>query len=151
MANLVLDDAYVAFNSTALSTAISQVNISFTRDTVDDTTMGADTKSNFPSMKNWTANITFAQDFDASQVDSIVYTLANGSSTQARFAVDFRPTSAIVSTQNPRYTSYAMISDYGIMNASVGGFVQATINLVAAKSSTGGITTADIVRSTTST
>lgn len=151
MANLVLNDAYVAFNSTALSTAVQQVSINFTRDQADDTVMGANTKSNFPAMKNWTASITLAQDFDASQLDSILFTLANGSSTQARFSVDFRPTSAAVSTQNPRYTSYAMISDYGIMSGSVGDFAQATISLVAAKSSTGGATTADMTRSTTST
>jgi hypothetical protein len=151
MANLVLNDAYVAFNSTALSTAVQKVSISFTRDVADDTVMGANTKSNFPAMKNWSASITFAQDFDAAQVDSICYALANGASSQARFFVDFRPTSAACSTQNPRYTGYAMIPDYGIMNAGVGEFGQATISLVPAKSSTGGVTTADLTRSTTST
>lgn len=148
MANLVFSDAYVAFNSSALSTATQQVSISFTRDTVDDTVMGANTKSNFPALRNWNASLTFAQDFDASQIDSICYNLFNGSSTQARFLVEFRPTSASVTSSNPRYTGYAMISDYSPMNGNVGDFGQATISLVAAKASTGGATTADLTRST---
>lgn len=151
MANLVLSNAYVAFNSTALSTAVQNVNISFTRDVADDTVMGANTKSNFPALKNWSASITFAQDFDASQVDSHCFGLVNGTSTSARFYVDFRPTATAISTQNPAYVGYAMISDYGIMNGNVGDFAQATISLVPAKSSTGGVTTADLTRTTTST
>lgn len=148
MANLVFSDAYVAFNSTALSTATQHVDISFTRTTVDDTVMGANTKSNFPSLRDWKANITFAQDFDASNMDAICYTLFNASSTQNRFLLEFRPTSAAVTSSNPRYTGYGMIADYSPMDGNVGDFGQATLTLVPAKSSTGGATTADLTRST---
>lgn len=142
MATLVWDDAYVAFNSTALS-GVRSVTLTYQTETVDDTVMGADTKSNLPALKNWSASVTFAQDFNGATIDSQLNGLMG-----SRFAVEFRPTTSAVSTQNPKYTSYGIITDYGIFGGSVGEFAEASVSLVPAKSSTGGATTADLTRAT---
>lgn len=142
MATLVWDDAYVAFNSTQLS-GVRSVTINHQTNAVDDTVMGQDTMSNLPSLKNWSASVTFAQDFNGTTIDSQLNGLMG-----SRFAVEFRPTTSAVSTQNPKYTSYAMITDYGIFSGNVGDFAEASVSLVPCKSSTGGATTSDLARAT---
>lgn len=142
MATLVWDDAYVAFNSTQLS-GVRSVTINHQVNAVDDTVMGQDTMSNLPALKNWSASVNFAQDFNAAAIDAQLNGLMG-----SRFAVEFRPTTSAVSTQNPKYTSYAMITDYGIFGGSVGDFAEASVSLVPSKSSTGGTTTSDLSRAT---
>lgn len=142
MATLVWEDAYAAFNSTALS-GVRSVTINHQVNAVDDTVMGQNTMSNLPGLKNWSASVTFAQDFNAAAMDSQLNGLM-----ASRFAVEFRPTTSAVSTQNPKYTSYAMITDYAIYNSKVGDFAEATVSLVPCKSSTGGTTTSDLTRAT---
>lgn len=142
MATLVWDDAYVAFNSTALS-GVRSVTLNHQPNVVDDTVMGQDTMSSLPALKNWSASVTFAQDFNASAIDSQLNGLIG-----SRFSVEFRPTTSAVSTQNPKYTSYAIITDYGIFGGSVGDFAEASVSLTPAKSSTGGTTTSDLTRAT---
>ena len=145
MATLVLDDAYVIFNSTALS-GVRQVTINHQVNTADDTVMGQDTMSNLPAMKNWSGSITFAQDFNGAVIDSQLNGLIS-----SRFLMQVRVTSAARSTQNPEYQGYAMITDYGIFSGSVGDFAEASVSLVPAKSSTGGNSTPDLTRVTSST
>jgi hypothetical protein len=145
MANLVFDDCYVLMNSTAIS-GVKSVTINHKVNAVDDTVMGQDTMSNLPALKNWDASITFAQDFAASAIDSQLNGLL-----QSRFLLQVRVTSSARSTQNPEYQGYCMITDYGIFSGSVGDFAEAPISLVPAKSSTGGTSTADLTRTTSST
>lgn len=145
MATLVLDDAYVIMNSTAIS-GVRNVSLNHTVNTADDTIMGQDTMSNLPALKNWSASVTFAQDFSGTSIDSQMNGLIG-----SRFLFQVRATSAARSTQNPEYQGYAMITDYGIFSGSPGDFAEAPISLVPAKSSTGGTSTADLTRVTSST
>jgi hypothetical protein len=145
MATLVLDDCYVIMNSTAIS-GVRQVAINHQVNAVDDTVMGQDTQSNLPALKNWNASITFAQDFNGTAVDSQLNGLMG-----SRFLLQVRVTSSARSTQNPEYQGYAMITDYGIFSGSPGDFAEAPVSLVPAKSSTGGTSTADLTRVTSST
>lgn len=145
MATLVLDDAYVIMNSTAIS-GVRSVSVSHEVNAVDDTVMGQDTKSNLPALKDWKASITFAQDFNGTAVDSQLNGLIG-----SRFLLQIRVTSSARSTQNPEYQGYAMITNYDIFSGSVGDFAEAPISLVPAKSSTGGTSTADLTRTTSST
>lgn len=145
MATLVLDDAYIIMNSTAIS-GVKSVTVNHQVNAVDDTVMGQDTMSNLPALKNWSASVTFAQDFNAAAVDSQLNGLMG-----SRFLLQVRVTSSARSTQNPEYQGYAMITDYGIFSGSPGDFAEAPISLVPAKSSTGGTTTSDLTRTTSST
>lgn len=145
MATLVLDDAYVLLNSTAIS-GVRSVAINHQVNAADDTVMGQDTMSNLPALKNWNASLTFAQDFNGTAVDSQLNGLLG-----SRFLMQVRVTSSARSTQNPEYQGYAMITDYGIFSGSPGDFAEAPISLVPAKSSTGGTTTSDLTRVTSST
>jgi hypothetical protein len=145
MATLVLDDAYVIMNSTAIS-GVRQVAINHQVNAVDDTVMGQDTQSNLPALKNWNASITFAQDFNGAAVDSQLNGLIG-----SRFLLQVRVTSSARSTQNPEYQGYAMITDYSIFSGGPGDFAEAPVSLVPAKSSTGGNSTPDLTRTTSST
>lgn len=145
MATLVLDDAYVIMNSTAIS-GVRSVTVNHQVNAVDDTVMGQDTMSNLPALRNWSASVTFAQDFNGTVVDSQMNGLLG-----SRFLLQVRVTSAARSTQNPEYQGYAMITDYGIFSGSPGDFAEAPVSLVPAKSSTGGTTTSDLTRLTSST
>ena len=142
MGTLVWKDAYVAFNSTQLN-GVRSLTVNHQTETEEDTVMGQDTKSNLPALKNWSASVTFAQDFNAGAIDAQLFSLMG-----TRFAVEFRPTTAAVSTQNPKYTSYAILSDDGIFGGGVGEFAESPVSLVPAKSSTGGDTTSDLLRAT---
>ena len=145
MSTLVLDDCYVIMNSTAIS-GVRSVTVNHQVNAVDDTVMGQDTMSNLPALRNWSASITWAQDFNGTAVDSQLNGLLG-----SRFLFQARVTTSARSTQNPEYQGYAMITDYGIFSGSPGDFSEASVSLVPAKSSTGGTTTSDLTRVTSST
>lgn len=118
MAKFVLKDAYVAINGTAISDHVSSCEVESTFDEVDFTAFGP---SNYremgQGMGDATITLTVFQDYAASSIDSIFWPLSQSGGT---FGVEVRPTSAAVSTTNPKYTMTGRLFQFNPLAGAVG-------------------------------
>lgn len=127
MATLVLTDAFISIDSNDVSADGNQVSISYEAESVDETAFGDSTRINKGGLKNWSMDITFNQDFAASQLDSILFPLVG-----TTVAVAVRPTSASVGTGNPSYNGTGLIQSYAPLGNSVGDLATASLNITCA-------------------
>lgn len=139
MAMLTYTNAYIAWNSTALSTNARSITLNYEVETQDNTTMGDTTHSVIPSLYSWSVDATLAQDFISGGLDGLLFSHI-GPST-AVYTLEIRPTGSAVSTSNPKYSGNAMLSGYNPVSGSVGDFAEISLKFMAAKTSTGGAAT----------
>lgn len=116
MAFVVLKDASLVVNSVDLSDHIKQVTLNYSAEVLEDTAMGADTKSRVAGLKDWSLEVEFYQDYAASKVDATLFTLVGASS----FAVTLKPTSDAVSATNPSFSGSAVLPEYTPVSGEVG-------------------------------
>lgn len=117
MAKFVLKSATVTVNSVDLTDHISKCTIETTADEVDVTAFGSTYREILQGMGDATITLDFFQDFAASKVDATIWTLANAGTT---FPVTVKPTSAAVSSTNPRYDMTGIILTYNPIDGAVG-------------------------------
>lgn len=127
MAKLVLTNAFVSVGGNNISDHVRTVTLNYAAEEVDDTTMGQDTRTNLGGLKTWSIDLEVANDFAASQIDSIMFPLVG-----TAVAVIFRPTSAVVGPTNPQYSGTGMLSSYNPVGQSVGDLATAPITIVSA-------------------
>jgi hypothetical protein len=99
MAVFVLKDASVTVNSVALSSYVTAVTLNYEVDSVEVTAMGNNGHLYTGGLQNVSLDVTFNQDFAASQVAATLDALIGSTTT-----VVVKPTSAAVSATNPSYT-----------------------------------------------
>lgn len=117
MATFVLTDASVVVNSVDLSNNVQSVTVTTSRETQDDTAMGNTARSMAPGLKATAISVTFLQDFAASDVDATLWPLYDAGTEHT---VVVKPTSAAVSTTNPKFTLTGFISSYAPVGGAVG-------------------------------
>lgn len=127
MAKTVLTDAFVSIGGNDISCNVRTVTLNYAAEEVDDTTMCDDTRTNLGGLKTWSLDLEVANDFAASQIDSIMFPLVG-----TQVAVKFRPTSAAKGPNNPEYTGTGMLSSYNPVGQSVGDLATAPITIVSA-------------------
>lgn len=99
MAVFVLTDASVTVNSVDLSDYVTSVTLNYEKDSVEVTAMGATGHKFTGGLQNISLDVTFNQDFAASQVAATLDALVGTTTT-----VVVKPTSAAVGATNPSYT-----------------------------------------------
>jgi hypothetical protein len=99
VAVFVLTDAAVTVNSVDLSDYVTSVTLNYEKDSVEVTAMGATGHKFTGGLQNISLDVTFNQDFAASQVAATLDALVGSTTT-----VVVKPTSAAVSATNPSYT-----------------------------------------------
>lgn len=99
MAVFVLTDAAVTVNSVDLSDYVTSVTLNYEKDSVEVTAMGATGHKFTGGLQNISLDVTFNQDFAASQVAATLDALVGATTT-----VVVKPTSAAVGATNPSYT-----------------------------------------------
>lgn len=127
MGTIVLTDANVEINAVDLSDHVQQIAIDYGADPVEDTNMGDLTHIFKGGLKNWSMDITFSQDFAASEVDATLFAAVG-----TQVVVAGRPTSGAISATNPEYTGTGLIQDYAPFGNSVGELGQATLHVASA-------------------
>jgi len=127
MAAFVFTDAYYLLVAVDLSNDLQSVAIDIGSELQDNTVMGFAARSNIPGLLTGGAQVTFLQDFAASDVDATIFPLVG-----TTFLNEFRPTSAALGATNPAYTLTACIPDGGYrpLGGSVGDMATATLNLM---------------------
>lgn len=127
MAKHVLTDASLVINSVDLSDHVRSVTLNYEAELQDDTTMGDDTRTNLGGLKNWSMDVEFTQNYDASKVDATLFSIVGSAVT-----VVLKPTSAAVGATNPSYTGTGVIGSYSPIGNSVGDLAVAPVTIAAA-------------------
>jgi len=127
VAKHVLTNASVTVNSVDLSNHVQSVEINYSLDDVDVTSMGATAREHLPGLRNDEIRLNFFQDFAANSVDATFSPLIGSS---AGFTVVVKPTSSAVSSTNPSFTATCILLDYSPLAGEVGAANQTSITLV---------------------
>jgi hypothetical protein len=117
MGKFVLKNASVVINGVDLSNHCSKVTIATTFDDVDMTSFGDTYKEHAQGMGDATMTFTFFQDFAAGSLDATLWPLSQSGST---FLISVKPTSAAVSSTNPRYDMNGILLSYNPIDGGVG-------------------------------
>lgn len=116
MAFLVLTDASLTVNDVDLSDHVKSITLNYSAEILDDTAMGATSKSRVAGLKDWSAEVEFLQDYAADKVDATLFPLVGAAS----FAVHIKPKSGAIAVDNPDYTGNAVLGEYSPVSGAVG-------------------------------
>lgn len=119
----VLTDAYISINSNVVSDHGNKVEIPITVEDLDTTTFGNTYHTRVGGLKDGQVNITFLNDFSASQLDSIFWPLVG-----TVVAFEIRVTSAARSATNPAYTGNILINSWKPIAGDVGKLAQLDVS-----------------------
>jgi hypothetical protein len=112
----VLKDAAVFINAVDLSNHVESVTLSYSNDVQEATVMGDAGKRRIPGLKDWSAEISFRQDFDAASVEATIWPLLG---VQTAIRIRKSKTDAISAT-NPEYQGNGIIGELPLVSGSVG-------------------------------
>jgi hypothetical protein len=125
MAKLVLTNAFFSVNAVDLSSRVRQVAINYEADAVDQSTMGDGTHTFLAGLKNYSVDVTFAQDFAASNVDATLFPLVG-----TAIAVEIRPTTSARSATNPGYNATMLLASYNPFGTQINALHEAPVRFV---------------------
>ena len=127
MATTVLTNAFVSIDGNDVSDHVRSVTLNYAADMIEDTNMGDSTHIRLGGLKDWSIEAEFAQDFAASNLDSILFPLVG-----TTFPVIVRPDAGAVSTSNPNYSGTGILETYPPLGNPVGELATTTVTIQAA-------------------
>lgn len=116
MAKFVYKNAFLSVNAVDLSNRIESMTLNLGAETPDSTSMGDGTRTRQVSFIEWSVEVTFRQDFAASNVDATLFPLVGA----AAFAMIIRPDAGAIGAANPEFTGNALLSTYNPLTGGVG-------------------------------
>lgn len=116
MPKFILKSPQVTINAVDLSNHVQEVAISYGAEIKEVTTSGETNKTKLAGLTDWSADITFAQDYAAGKIDATLFPLVGA----AEFAVKIKPTNAAISATNPEYQGNALLASYPPIAGKVG-------------------------------
>ena len=108
------EGASVTVNSVDLSDHTSSASLSINADSVETTAFGETTRSFIGGLESATLNVTWQQDYAASEVDATLNGLVG---TVVTF--ELLPASGSASSTNPKYSGSVLITDYTPVSAEI--------------------------------
>lgn len=117
MAKFILTDAFVSVNGVDLSAHCVSVEVSMGRADVPTTAMSDTGVKRLPGLRDESFTVTWRSDFAASKVDATLAPLYTGGTSHT---VEVRPTSAVVSATNPKYSATCFLLDFTPVTGSAG-------------------------------
>jgi len=127
MATVVYNDASVVLNSVDLSDHVKSVTLNYAAEMLDDTAMGDNTRSRKGGLKDWSIDISFHQDYAASEVDATLFSLVGST-----FTCVLKPTIGAVSATNPSFSGTGILESYTPMSGAVGDLEEAPVSIQSA-------------------
>lgn len=122
---VVFKNAYVMINAVDLSDHVKSVNLKYSAEILDDTAMGATSKSRVAGLKDWSMEVEFYQDYASAKVDATLFPLVGAAS----FAVHLKPENAAISATNPDFTGNAVIDgEYSPVSGAVGELATTSVS-----------------------
>lgn len=125
-------DYTLVVNSVDLSNHVRQIRVSQNAEDLDATAMGAVSRTHVPGLRDDRIETTLFQDHASGSVDATLSALVgNGTGV----TVTVKPTSAAVSTTNPKYEGTMILLDYQPADVEVGNLSQIQAVFVPAQGS----------------
>src|SRR5574341_608146 len=87
--------------------------------------MGDNSVSRLASLKDFSLEITWNQDYAAANVDATLFPLVGA----AAFPVKVRPTTSAISATNPEYQGNCILTEYTPLDGTVGDLAKATTTM----------------------
>ncbi len=123
MAVLALTNAHITVNSVVLSDKANSISLNYEVDQVETTGFGSGGHIFQGGLQNNSCEISFMQDFAASNVEATIYPLVGTTTT-----LIIRPNGATTSATNPAYTlTGTFLSSHTPVAASVGELAMTTL------------------------
>ena len=123
MAVFVLTDANITVNAINLSAYVTSVTLNYEKEQVEVTAMSNAGRIYTGGLQNNSVDVTFNQDFAASQVAATLDALVGTTTT-----VVIKPTSAAVGATNPSYTiSNAYLASTQPVSGTVGDLASMSV------------------------
>lgn len=126
VSKIVLRDCYIVINGTNLSDHITEVTINLSKDDIETTSFSGGGRERIAGLKDDSYELSIQQDYAAAAVDSVLYPLQNN---ETEFAIEVRPTSAAVSSTNPKYTATGVLFEYSPLDGKVGDLSETKIKI----------------------
>lgn len=127
MATVVWKNASFIVNAVDLSNDVQSLALNYSAESLDETAMGDDTRIRKGGLLDWSVDITFLQDFAASQVDATLFSLVGTTS-----CIQIKPVNAAASATNPRFGGVAVLESYPPASGAVGSMLTAAVRFVPA-------------------
>lgn len=109
MTELIWNDVEVSVAGEDLSDHCRSAALNYSVEMLDITAMGDGARSRIAGYKEWSMDMEFNQDFDASSVDDTLFPLVGA----AEFAIWLMPVkTGGVSATNPKYNGNALLENY---------------------------------------
>jgi hypothetical protein len=128
MPRLVLTDAYVVLASTDISQYVTSVSLSSTLDVVETTSMGSTSRTRVAGLRDNQVTLEFNQDFASGALETLIYPSDATTKIGTAVAMEVRPTSAVASATNPKYSFSALITEWQSVSGSVGELATVSVS-----------------------
>ncbi len=126
MTKFVYKNAFFSVSGTDLSNRVESLTLNYGAETPEVTAMGDGTRTRVPSFIDWSIECQFRQDFDAANVDAVLFPLVGA----AAFAIIIRPDAGVIGVNNPEFTGNALVTSYNPLTGGVGDVAAAPVNLM---------------------
>ena len=127
MATLAWTNASFIVNAVDLSNDVASLSLNYNSESLDETAMGDTARVRKGGLFDWSFDVTFHQDFAASQVDATLFALVGTTA-----CVQIKPVNAAASATNPRFGGVCLLESYPPVAGAVGTLLQATVRFVSA-------------------
>lgn len=111
-------NAFISIAGTDHSADCRSLNMPEGVETVDDTAMGDDFRSNAASLETWTISAEFNAAFGASSIEDTLSTIQAAAAKSAALIV--RPDSAVVGAGNPQWAGTGILTSLQVVQGAVG-------------------------------
>ena len=105
-------NGHITVNGVDLSDHAREITLETSVAELPDNVHGDNTAKVRAGLENWTINVTFLQDFAASEVDATLRGASIGLVGHSAFNIIVGADAAAVSTTNPRYSGNCILSSY---------------------------------------
>ena len=117
-------NALVFVAGTDFTDHVSSATVETSRDEVDVSTLASLYRETIAGLGDATITLNFFQDFDAGEVDAVLWPL---STSDSPFLVAVRPSNAAISATNPEYQLTVLMFNYSPIDGSVGEALQTSV------------------------
>ena len=136
MARYVFTDASWTYNGQDLSNHVESIVLNLSQPAIGLEAMGDSGHVIAPGLPDCSIDVTYRQDYAASNVDATNYGAWSGGTAGAFI---LKPTSAATSSTNPKFTGNAYVQDFKPISGTIGDAADATVTYVVNGAVTRGI------------
>ena len=122
MAKFVLTNPEIEINSVSLADHVASVTVSESYAEVATTAFGDTAVTRVAGLGDHSVPLDFHQDFAASEVHATIYPLLSGTTTLV-----VKPVNETTSSTNPSYTMTVLVTEWPLLNGSVGDLATASV------------------------